>query len=100
MKVRSAIIRSGTRTRVRAGNAEDMAYIRIQGVHTGIGGDDTMPQTYFNTRSCADCRHYQDAHTINDRFFGEHTVKDWCDKYDHRIKDLGTAQSCLLFLDR
>lgn len=50
-------------------------------------------------QTCKQCRNYQAVHMVQDRFFGEHPVRDYCAKQGHRIA-IGDGESCPLFLKR
>lgn len=58
-----------------------------------------MIDTPNGGQTCKQCRHYQAVHMIQDRFFGERPVRDYCVKQGHRIV-IETGEYCPMFLRR
>lgn len=58
-----------------------------------------MIDTPNGGQTCKQCRSYQAVHMVQDRFFGERPVRDYCAKRKARI-ELSDGESCPLFLRR
>jgi hypothetical protein len=56
-----------------------------------------MIDTLNAGQTCRRCRHYQAVHMVQDPFFGEHPVKDWCSKRKRHI-EIADGADCRLFL--
>jgi len=50
-------------------------------------------------QTCRQCRHYEESHPYQDRFFGKMYLKDYCAKQGHRIV-IENGECCPLFLKR
>ena len=50
-------------------------------------------------QTCKQCRNFQAVHMVQDRFFGERPVRDYCCKRSSRV-DPSEGESCPLFLRR